>query len=131
MYHCSARPILNHNRGYGRLIFATNVAIAPLTFYAPTFGQYPFAISYREWTFPRAGGLPVILVPSRAIVANRPLCGATLIRTLIAAANPPLSESPHPSHRGPVLFRNATRPYSRLSDLASAMGRFLRQMRYP
>ena len=49
-----------------------------------------------------ADELPEILVLSRVIVANPPLCGATLIRTLIADGNPPLSASHHPSHRGPV-----------------------------
>ena len=66
------------------------------------FGLFFFAISYRELPFPRAGELPAILVLPREIVANHPLCGATLIRTIIAAANPPLSASTHPSHRGHV-----------------------------
>ena len=66
------------------------------------FGQFFFAIGYREWDFPGKDELPAIFILSREIVARPPLRGAKLIRTVIADANSAISASLHPSHRGPV-----------------------------
>ena len=103
--------ILNPNPRRGCPIVATNVVIARLTFSVKTLRRFFCAISYREWPFP--GGevrLPAIFVLSRVIVANRPLCGAMLFRTLISDAGLILSASPRSSHRRKVFFCSGMRP---------------------
>ena len=92
--------------------------------YVPTFGQFFFAISYRELPFPRADELPAILVLSRVIVANPPLFCATLIRTLIADANPPLSASLRPPRRGHVSVPECDPLLCAVSQLSRRNGPF-------
>ena len=63
------------------------LAVASLTFFAPIYGPFLFAISYREGPFSETYELHMILTKFRKIADNLPLLGETLYRRLIEAAN--------------------------------------------
>ena len=121
-------PTWGPNRGWVCPIFVIILAIASLTCFVPTFGQFLFAIRYRQWSFSETGELPMIFIKFRKIAGNLPLFGEALFRTLIAAGGSSFSASFQPSPRGPVLFRNVASSFSRL---ASVKGHFWRQMNRP
>ena len=63
------------------------LALASMTCFVPTFGQFLVAISYPEWPFSEPDELPTIFIKFRKIAGDLPLFGETLFRTLIAAGN--------------------------------------------
>ena len=70
--------ISNPNRGFEFPIFAIVLSLVALTCFAPTFGIFLFAISYREWPFSATDKLPAIFIKFRKIADNLPLFGETL-----------------------------------------------------
>ena len=88
MRQCLARPYMGPNSGWECPIFLIILAIASPTCLVPTFGQFLFAIRYRQGPFSETGELHMILIKFRKIAANIPLFDEALFRTLIAAGVP-------------------------------------------